>query len=284
MIFVILSSIIVVTASEIYYIIEGFVTRFISNANVDNLSIVSDRINKMFGLEIDLMNTMKNLVLPIAQGSLAIIKSIASNIPQAFIASVVFILTTYILVVDKEKIFNFITKLIGKKNVIWINEIRKISKNSIMGYVKAQLILMSITFSELLIGFTLINIFGLADIKYAFLFAFLIALLDALPVFGTGAVLIPWSLYNVLLTRFDLAIALFALYIVCIVVRQFIEPKIVGVSLGLHPLVTLFSMYLGLKLIGIGGMILLPVITIFVIQLYKAGAFDKIKEMIQEDF
>ena len=144
---------------------------------------------------------------------------------------------------------------------------------------------MSITFSELLIGFTVMKLFGLFDLKYTFLIALLTAILDALPVFGTGAVLIPWSIYNIIVARFDLAIAiaLLALYIICVVVRQFTEPKVVGDSLGLHPLVTLLSMYIGLKLIGIGGMILLPIISLFVIQLYKAGAFNKIKEMIFED-
>ena len=73
------------------------------------------------------------------------------------------------------------------------------------------------------------------------------------------------------------------MYIICLAVRQFTEPKVVGESLGLHPLITLLAMYIGLKLIGIGGMILLPVSTLFVIQLYKAGAFDRIKKIFEQE-
>lgn len=283
LIFAMLISLISVTISELYSLAESLIAELLSSANLEGLTIVSSEINKVFGLEIDLALSFKNLLLPIAQGLISVIKSVASNIPQAFVASVVFILSTYFLTVDKESLVNFFASLVGKKNVIWISEIKKISKKSISSYVKAQLILMSITFSELLIGFTVMKLFGLFDLKYTFLIALLTAILDALPVFGTGAVLIPWSIYNIIVARFDLAIALLALYIICVVVRQFTEPKVVGDSLGLHPLVTLLSMYIGLKLIGIGGMILLPIISLFVIQLYKAGAFNKIKEMIFED-
>jgi len=280
LIFAIIISILAVAITEIYSLAESLIAELLSTANLEGLTIISKEINKIFGVEIDLTSTVKNLVLPLAQGLLSVIKSIASNIPQAFIASVVFILSTYIIIVDKEAIMNFISKIIGEQNINWISEIRIISKKSITQYVKAQLILMSVTFSELLVGFTIMELIGIFDLKYIFLIAFLIAILDALPVFGTGTVLIPWCLYNVVIARFDGAIALLIMYIICLVVRQFIEPKVVGETLGLHPLVTLLSMYVGLQLLGLGGMILLPIITLFVIQLYKAGAFDRIKKML----
>ena len=73
-----------------------------------------------------------------------------------------------------------------------------------------------------------------------------------------------------------MAIALLIQYVVCICVRQFMEPKIVGESLGLHPLVTLFSMYIGLNVVGVAGMILFPIIALFLVRLYQTGAFDHI--------
>lgn len=280
LIFAILISLLAIAITEIYSLSESLIAELLSTASLEGLNIISKEINRVFGIDIDLTNTVKNLVLPLAQGLLSVIKSIASNIPQAFIASVVFILSTYIIIVDKQVIISFMEKIIGKQNVNWISEIRRISKKSITQYVKAQLILMSVTFSELLVGFTIMELIGIFDLQYIFLIAFLVALLDALPIFGTGTVLIPWCLYNVIIARFDGAIALLIMYIICLVVRQFIEPKVVGESLGLHPLVTLLSMYIGLQLLGLGGMILLPIITLFVIQLYKAGAFDKIKKML----
>lgn len=283
LIFAILISIIAVAISEIYSFLESVVSELLVTTNLEGLTIISNEINRIFGIDIDLANSVKNLVVPALQGTLSVIKSVVSNVPQAFIASVIFILSAFIISVDKKNILAFITKLIGEKNVNWINEIRRISKNSISKYVKAQLILMSVTFSELLIGFTILELIGITDFKFTFLVAFLIALLDALPIFGTGTVLIPWCLYNVLLSRFDLAVALLIIYIVCLIVRQFVEPKVVGESLGLHPLVTLLAMYIGYRLLGLAGMILLPIITLFIIQLYNAGAFNRIKEILKKD-
>ncbi len=283
LVFAIVISLVVIAAGEIYQFAQSLISDFLTTAKIEELSIISDTIYKIFRIEIDLVNMVKNLVTPIAQGLVSVIKSVATNVPKAFIASVIFILATYVMVVDKDKILNFFKRLIGEKNAKWLNETRKISKHSILQYIKAQLTIMTITFSELLLGFTVLELIGIIDLKFMFLISFLIALLDALPVFGTGAVLIPWCIYNVILGRFDLAVSLLILYIICLVVRQFVEPKIVGEKLGLHPLVTLIAMYSGLKLMGIFGMILFPVLTLFIIQFEKAGAFDFIKNIFKKE-
>ena len=96
--------------------------------------------------------------------------------------------------------------------------------------------------------------------------AFITALVDAIPVLGTGTVLIPWSIFELISGNYTLAIGLFIMYIMAIVVRQFTEPRVVSAQIGLHPLITLTSMYAGLKAIGIFGMILGPVLTIIVIK------------------
>ena len=111
--------------------------------------------------------------------------------------------------------------------------------------------------------------------------AVLIAFLDFLPFFGTGTALIPWALYQIFTSDYREAIGLFILYGVTQLVRQIIQPKLVGDSVGLNPLVTLFLLYFGYKLGGLLGMILAVPIGMILINLYKAGAFDYILDDVK---
>ena len=101
---------------------------------------------------------------------------------------------------------------------------------------------------------------ALLGVPYAFLFSLLLAAVDLLPLVGTGIVLIPWGVVSLLLGRVRLGIGLLILYAVTAVVHQVLEPKLIGEGLGLHPLLSLFAMYGGLKLFGVWGMILAPLL------------------------
>jgi len=122
---------------------------------------------------------------------------------------------------------------------------------------------MCINFIILITGFLILKI------KYAFLMAVLVALLDALPVFGSGIILIPWALFNFLSGNYKISIVLFGLYVIIALVRQFLEPKIMGSKLGVHPLVMLVSMFVLFKLIGFLGLILGPALAIILTKIYK---------------
>ncbi len=119
-------------------------------------------------------------------------------------------------------------------------------------FLKTQLIIMTITM--------LICTFGLILIKnpYAVLIGILIGLLDALPVFGTGTVLIPWTVICLIMGRYINAAILFSVYIICYMVREILEPKLMGSSLGIHPVIMLMAMYAGILLFGVAGLILGP--------------------------
>ena len=122
------------------------------------------------------------------------------------------------------------------------------------------------------------NVFG---IKYPFMCAIVIGVLDLLPFLGTGCVLIPWSLGAFLLNEIVLGIELLVLYIICMTIREVAEPKMFGKSIGLSAFATFFLLYIGLKLGGLIGVILAIPIGMIVINLYKAGAFDVLKEDIK---
>ena len=124
------------------------------------------------------------------------------------------------------------------------------------------------------------------SIKYSLLFAFLIAIIDALPVLGTGGVLIPWAVYSFLTNDIKMGISILVLYLVVLVIRQIVEPKVVGHQIGVYPLLTLTAMYAGLRLMGFAGLILGPItfllIRNIIIAIYKNRTFKDIIGYEQE--
>ena len=120
-------------------------------------------------------------------------------------------------------------------------------------YVRSQLLLMLITFAELCVAFTLLGI------DYGLLLSAATAVIDALPVFGVGTVLLPWAAYSFLMGNFSLGVGLVITYGAATVLRSCLQAKLLGDQLGLHPLVSLVSIYVGYRAMGVGGMILLPI-------------------------
>ncbi|MFO7153664.1 MAG: sporulation integral membrane protein YtvI [Caldicoprobacter oshimai] len=185
-------------------------------------------------------------------------------LPQLFLFIVISLVSSFFMSRDREKISRFVYKQIPEG---WRNKVRTVKEDlfaALMGFIKAQSILISVTFIELLIGYSLIGV------KYVFSLALITAVVDALPVLGTGTILIPAAAINLIMGNVPKALAFIALYIVILIVRQFLEPKVVGQSLGLHPLVTLISIYVGLQLFGIIGLFLGPIIVAIIKALQKA--------------
>ena len=242
------------------------ITAFIDDimAKANNIFIklpveLTDGINKMLT---DFTANLENLLKPIvdiAQGTL----KFAFSLPQAIIFVLVTILATYFMSSDKNAIVKFLDAQIPSE---WLKNTRNITNNvfiALFGWLKAQLILMSITFSEVLTGLLIIGI------ENPLLLALLIALVDALPVLGAGSVLIPWALINLLSGNTRLGLSLLLLDVIILFVRQLIEPKIVGRSIGIHPLFTLFGMYLGLQFIGVLGMFLGPICVVMLRYIFE---------------
>ena len=132
-------------------------------------------------------------------------------------------------------------------------------------WLRAECILLLVTFLQLLAGLLLLRQ------EYALLLALLIALIDALPVFGTGTVLLPWAAVLCVAGDVPRGIALAALYAVIAVVRSVLEPKVMAAQVGLPPLVALAAMYVGFRVMGVAGMVLLPLAVLVVKQLHDGG-------------
>lgn len=134
---------------------------------------------------------------------------------------------------------------------------------SLGGYLKAQVILIIISFFIVLIGLYIFHFLNL-NVEYPLMAALGIGFVDALPIVGSGTVMVPWAVLSAVNGNIKLAIGLLILYVIVIVVRQLIEPKIVSNHIGIHPIFTLIAMYTGFKIVGIVGMFIGPILLIII--------------------
>ena len=142
-------------------------------------------------------------------------------------------------------------------------------------YVKSYILLLVITFAILFSGFLILGI------ENSFTLAIIISFVDILPILGVGTVLIPWAIILIIGGQTKLAIGLIVLFVVCYIVRQYAEPKIVSTQMEVHPLLTLFAMYAGLKLAGILGLIFAPLVAFVAKTAYNS--FKKEKTVDNQD-
>jgi len=136
--------------------------------------------------------------------------------------------------------------------VLPLNKVFTSISSALTGFVRAQFILISITFLQATFGLYLLGI------EYALTIGVLVGLVDLIPILGPGSIFIPWAFWHIIVGEYKFAVALLILYGILAIVRQLIEPKILGTSLGLHPLATLMAVFIGLRLFGISGIILGP--------------------------
>ena len=140
--------------------------------------------------------------------------------------------------------------------------------SSVGNYLKAEFILVLVSFVISLIGFYVLNIIGI-KISYPLLIALGIAFVDALPILGSGTIMLPWAVISAADGNIELAVGLLVLWGIMSVVRQFLEPKLVSNKLGIHPIFTLIAMYTGFKFIGVWGMVLGPIILIILKNIFS---------------
>jgi len=179
-------------------------------------------------------------------------------VPTAMIFLVVTLVACFYFSLDLEAIHHGMLAHLPRSVTLRLPTWRRRAGEIVRQYLRAYLLILVITFLEL---YTALCILG---VDYAFLIAFLTALIDILPVFGVGVVLIPWAVTLLIGKQFFVGFGLLITYAIIMVVRQIIEPRVVSGSLGLHPLLTLFSMYVGYRLFGIFGMMLAPVAVIVI--------------------
>ncbi len=227
-----------------------------------NLHLPPDIVQNTVGNVWQVFDVIKNLT----KMFLTQLLHIVTSLPNYFILLIITIIASFFFARDFDLIKKSTIKFIPVKwQPNFIRMVASLNK-AMFGYLKAVLVLISISGFISLIGLTILGV------SYAHILAVVIALFDLLPVLGPGSLYIPWSIWLFISGNLRLGIGLLVLYGIIVVVRQLLEPKIVGQSIGLHPLTTLMALYFGLSLFGFWGIILGPAIVIA----YKAF-FDEQK-------
>lgn len=225
---------------------------------------VSENITQFFGNLINdfdvskLGINMSSITSGLSNG-ISGVYSVVKNIPSILIGVVIGIIAWILFTKDYKKVVKFIKLQLPDKHKNLLSETKKIFSSTILKMCRAYGLIMFITFCENFLGLTILNLIGVMNNSYVFVIAIGIAVFDILPVAGSGGILIPWALIALVTGNVGQCVGLLILYAVITVIRQYIEPKIVGDSLGVNPLVTLAGLYFGLKLFGFLGMFIVPI-------------------------
>lgn len=213
------------------------------------------------------LESMQSYLIGFSANALSVLAGASAKLPFLLISLIFTVLSSLYISMDYDGVMKFFRLQIPEKKKAILIDIRSYLGRTLSGYLKAYCILMCLTFVELSVGFLALRVsnpFGIAAVT---------AIADALPVVGTGTVLLPWMVFSLFQQRFYLALGLGLLYLIITVVRHFVEPKIVGDQLGLPPILSLLCIYLGFVLFGVFGAILFPIIMNILLCLQKA---DKI--------
>ena len=181
------------------------------------------------------------------------ISGIAAAVPGSFLNVIITIIVTFFLAIDYPKVTGFILRQLPEKADFYIGEVRDYVGGTLLKCLASYALILCITFLEISVGLTVLRV------PNAILIALCIAVFDILPVLGTGGIMIPWGIISLIIGKWVLGLGLLALYLIITVIRNIIEPKIVGHQVGLHPVVTLLSMLAGLQLFGIIGLFGFPI-------------------------
>lgn len=205
-------------------------------------------------------------------------QSFAKALPGGIIWAIIFIITLFFMVNQKEWVDDITHRIIPQNGLRRMAEIRDECRIYLGGYVRAQLLLMLIIFIVISI---ILSIFGA---PYAMFVAAITAFLDALPIFGSGITLWPLSIIYFMSGNLKLGFVYIITYIVVILARRLLEPKLVSDKMGLNPVLTLISMYTGYRWWGISGLIIGPILLMIIASLYKVGLFEKPIRVIKQLF
>ena len=249
---------------------------------IESIKITFDEINeKIQSLISVLPNGLENMILDFLENSSSITGeflgnglkntsiSVIKKVPNALMITIISIISCYLMLIDKENMQKFIIRQLPERYADKFSVVKSGIGSAVFGYIRAQAIIMCLIATICFIGLLILNA------PYALFIAVVIGIIDALPVFGSGFILWPWSLYNVITGNYGLSIVLIIIYVVVLLTRQFVEPKILGKQIGIHPLATLMSIYIGLQIFGVFGFIIGPIIMVIIKALQNEDILPK---------
>ena len=234
--------------------IEGIMIRF----DLDLAQILED-------IHVQVSQSIGNLVSEVSSRAIGAITSTVTWVPKLFFGIVLSIISSVFFAMDFEKVTEFFTNLLPHDRRGIVSELRTLTSGFGGKYIKAYALLLFITFIEVSIGLSILGV------ERAVTIGAITAIVDIMPVLGTGLILIPWAIFKLIQGNLFLGFGLFGLYIIITVIRNVLEPKLVGQQIGLHPIVMLLCMYVGVRLFGVVGLFALPISVLVLKYLYEQG-------------
>ena len=222
-------------------------------------------------LESQLIQALGNLVTSVSGSAMGFVTGVATSLPSLFVAVLFTIIASFFIAADYDKLVGFCLNQLSEKGRGLLLQVKEYVIGTLFVCIRSYAIILCITFVELSIGLSILRV------RSVFLVALCIAVLDILPVVGTGTAIWPWTIISLFQGRYGFALGLIILYVVITVIRNIIEPKIVGGQLGLHPVVTLASMFAGAKLFGVLGLFGLPILLSLLCHLNRNGVIKLFK-------
>ncbi len=201
--------------------------------------------------------------------------SMVGNIASVIISIIMCMLSAYFFIADREWITTFVNKILPENITRKYDVFSSSLKQAVGGYFKAQFRIEIWMYVLLMVGLTVLNV------RYSLLIALLMAFLDFLPFFGTGIVLVPWAVVTVIGGNYIRALGFLVIWGAGQLFRQLIQPKIMGESIGMEPIPTLFLLFIGYRIAGVGGMLIAVPLGIIVVNMNEAGFFDTPKYSIK---
>ena len=219
----------------------------------------------------ELISTIGNAVTRFSMSAVSVLSGLATKLPGILLECVICVIATVFMSVDYDRMTAFIMRQFPEKAKKLAVDIKNSLYMIILRYGKSYLLILFITFLEIAIGLLIIGV------KKAVLAAFLIAVFDIFPIVGAGLVLVSWAVICFIQGNVTRGIGLLLLYIIVVVVRQIIEPRIIGKHVGLHPLITLICMFVGGSLFGAMGLLGVPLTAAIIQNLNSSGAIRLFK-------
>ena len=250
-----------------------------------NILLLTQSINgtvgdKIVALVSNMESSIGEFMTTMASPLLGVAGEMAKNIPNLLVMMIFMFLAAYFFIADKDKVNQLFKSLIPQAVVEKFLWLKTMFSRAVGGYFIAQFKIMGVIAIILWIGLIVLKV------KYALLWAVIIAMLDFLPFFGTGFVIWPWSVYELVIGNYSMVLGLLGLYLICLFVHQLLQPKFVGNTVGMDSFTTLICMFIGYRISSVIGMILAVPIGIIIINLHKEGAFNPmisdIKEMMRD--
>jgi sporulation integral membrane protein YtvI len=197
--------------------------------------------------------------------------SVVKSLPSTILSVVVAVVSCFFMASDYDKVKELVLGFFSDGKRKSIVKTKRTATKAIAKLLKAYVTIMAITFAEMFLGLFLLKLIGVYDGSYIAIISFVTCIIDIIPVLGTGTVLIPWAVYNLIFGNFGMGVGLLVIYAVITVIRQIVEPKLVANEAGLPAIVTIMAMFLGVRIFGAFGIILLPFTVIILKLLYDEG-------------